>query len=315
MAQELKTAKPNFLIIGAPKCGTTSLAGWLQDHDQVFMPANKEPALFLDHYGYRNLDSYIKIFSDGADKPLRGEASAGYLAAPEAPARIRDTLPDVKLIILLRNPARRAFSGWAWMVMEGYEPIANFSEAVAAEDQRANDPQFKFRAPEYFMDYLYFRVGLYAEQIERYFALFPKEQIKIILLDELTKEPTRVYEDTCRFLGIEPSAHVNLTARNVSRIPRFRKLQHMCRRLNQASMYVEPDWLPHGIPKERQIRISQHWLSNAVNQIAPRIIGWNIRHGSVPIEDETTIALLREKYRIPNQRLAALIGRDLSRWI
>lgn len=279
------------------------------------MPELKGPALFLDHYGYIDWQPYIALFSGALHYPLRGEATTAYLAAPECPARIYQALPDAKLIILLRDPAHRAFSAWAWMVMEGYEPIASFSEAIAAEDRRANDPQFKFKAPENFMDYLYFLVGLYAEQIERYFALFPREQIKIFLFEDLVTDSKRVYRETCTFLGIEPSLNVDFSPRNVSCIPRSVKMQYVFRRINQSAMQVDPQWLPNGIDKRSVIRIRPRWLSNFAEKLTLRLISWNVAHGFRPIRDEATVAQLRERYRVPNEKLSALIGRDLSAWM
>jgi len=310
----LPRTAPNFLIIGAPKCGTSSIYEWLRETGGIFLPDNKEPSFFLDHYGYTNWDGYMSIFAPASDFPLRGEASAGYLAAPEAPARIHETLPNAKLIILLRNPVSRAFSGWLWMVMEGYEPLGSFADAIAAEAQRASDPNFKFKAPEYFMDYPYFTVGLYAEQIERYFALFPKEQIKIFLFDDLVNEPKRIYEETCAFLEVKPSTHVNLTARNVSSLPRSAMLQYFLRRVNQSTMFVEPDWLPHAMNRGTAFKIRPRWIADRADDLSRRLMDWNLAQGSKPARDDKVDKQLREKYRVPNEKLAALIGRDLSHW-
>ena len=151
-------------------------------------------------------------------------------------------------------------------------------------------------------------------KIERYFALFPKERVKIFLFDDLVKDSKSVYQETCAFLGIEPSADADLATYNSSRRPRSIKMQYLFRRINQSAMHVDPNWLPNGIDKQSVVRIRPRWLANNVDKLTRRLLSWNLAHGFTFSKDEASEAQLRAKYRVPNAKLSALIDRDLSAW-
>jgi len=193
---------PNFLIVGSAKAGTTSLYHWLRYHPEVFMPEKKEPSYFVDGYGMSDLDAYLLLFAPGRGKKAIGEASTAYLASPESPQLISKQLGKVKTLILLRNPVERAFSLYCWMVMVGCEWLPTFEEAVKAEEKRCSDQFFRWHNPEYFWDYMYFRSGLYFEQVKRYTDTFGRDLVEIYLFDELKNDPGKLYGKVCNFLGI-----------------------------------------------------------------------------------------------------------------
>jgi len=206
--------KPNFLIIGAAKAGTTSFYQWLRQHPEVFMPAIKEPSFFVYGYGISDFEKYLSFFETASSMRAIGEASTAYLVAPEAPQLIYKMAHDIKIIVLLRNPVHRAVSLYAWMVREGYEWLNTFERALAEEERRFHDPSFRWNNPEYFWDYMYFRSGLYYEQVKRYIDTFGEESVKIYLFEELVNRPTEVYRDVCYFLDITPKFVPNFIAYN-----------------------------------------------------------------------------------------------------
>lgn len=136
---------------------------------------------------------------------LIGEASPGYLFHPLAPRRVAETIPDAKLIALLRDPVERALSHYHHEVALGREQLS-FEEALDAEPERTRGEEERLRRqPGYFSaawwDYTYLARGRYAEQLERWFAVFPREQLLIVASDDLAADPARTYGRVLEFLG------------------------------------------------------------------------------------------------------------------
>jgi hypothetical protein len=137
-----------------------------------------------------------------------GEASPGYLFHPLAPERVRETVPDARLVALLRDPVDRALSHYHHEVALGREPLS-FEDALDAEDERTRGEAERLtREPEYFShawwDYTYVARGRYAEQLERWFEVFPREQLLVLATEELAADTAGAYARVLRFLGVEP---------------------------------------------------------------------------------------------------------------
>jgi hypothetical protein len=242
-------------------------------------------------------EKYLLIFRPGRGKKAIGEASTAYLAAPESPQWICKILGDVKIIILLRNPVQRALSLYSWMVMEGFEWLDTFEQALAEEERRFLDSSFRWKNPEYFWDYMYFRSGLYYEQVKRYIDTFRRESVKIYLFEDLVGFPTEIYNDVCKFLELSTEFHPIFTPQNPSRIPRSIALQNLLRKLQRAL----------------------HRLPNAFQSITHRSIALMMSLG-VSAERKQTIPLelvktLQERYRLDIIQLGKLVQRDLSHWL
>jgi hypothetical protein len=199
---------PDFLIIGAQKAGTTALYAYLRWHPQITGPSFKEVSFFDRHYaqGERWYRAHLPIRSRG----VVGEASPSYLFHPSAAERVARLLPQVRLIALLRNPVDRAYSHYQHEVALGREPLS-FEDAIAREEMRLEgEVDRMLRDPAYFSDawwnHTYVSRGRYAEQLERWFAAFPREQLLVLLTDELAAETRGTYGRVLEFLGVE--AHV-----------------------------------------------------------------------------------------------------------
>jgi hypothetical protein len=196
--------KPNFLIIGAAKSGTTSLYHYLRSHPEVFMPARKEPTFFAvpEAGGITDEAEYLALFAKAGGKKAIGEASISYLYDPESPRRIREFLGDhVKMIAILRNPVDMMYSLWGHVVRAGGESLG-FMEGLAKERERQSDPEFASKCLGWAANYAYTARAMYAQQLERYYAVFNSSQIKVFIYEEFFQPGLPQYADLCSFLGI-----------------------------------------------------------------------------------------------------------------
>jgi len=197
---------PDFLILGAQKAGTTALYAYLRWHPQITGPSFKEVSFFDRHYarGERWYRAHLPARRRGK---VAGEASPSYLFHPLAAERVARTLPDAHLIALLRNPVDRAFSHYQHEVALGREQLS-FEDALAREDERMrgevermlNDPTYFSHA---WWNYTYTARGLYAEQLERWYAVFPREQMLVLLTDDLAADTPGTYRRVLDFLGVD----------------------------------------------------------------------------------------------------------------
>ena len=206
-ATSFARALPDFLILGAQKAGTTALYSYLRRHPEIGGPAWKEISYFDRHYR-RGTGWYRGQFPFRSDGRIAGEASPGYLFHPLAPERVKETVPDAKLIVLVRNPVERALSHYHHEVALGREPLS-FEEAIEAEPERTRGEEERLvREPGYFShawwDYTYVARGRYAEQLERWFAVLPREQLLVLAAEEMAAEPAQTYERVLEFVGASP---------------------------------------------------------------------------------------------------------------
>lgn len=304
---DVQTIMPNFLIIGAAKSGTTSIWHQLEQHPQIFMVPNKQLNFFAlekedrdfrgppprdpSLHSIKTIEAYRAQFAEVANETAVGEASNLYLYSPTAAERIREYLPDVKLIAVLRHPAERAYSRFLHMVRNGREPLTNFAQALDEEEARIRD--------HWWPDFHYLHVGLYYAQLRRYFDVFPREQLKIYLYEDLRSDPLGVLQDLFRFLGVDdtftPDASIKY---NVSGIPKNENLHLFLQKLRQVRPTVER-FLPEGL-QHRVLRVASniHNQNLAKPQLSPEV---RMR--------------LVEGYREDTLKLQDLIQRDLTAWL
>jgi hypothetical protein len=195
---------PNFLIIGAARSGTTSLYRYIQDHPDIYLPQAKrpEPHFFLKEEEYKKgLDYYSeKYFSQWSGEKAAGEASTSYLYQSHVARRIHKHLPEVRLIAILRNPVDRAYSNYWITVQNGLDDVS-FEEAVGREGERINAPKSKFW--EAVQPQAYLDRGYYFRQLNHYLEYFKREQLLILLFNDLRKSPGRVVREVFRFLEVD----------------------------------------------------------------------------------------------------------------
>jgi hypothetical protein len=201
---------PQFLIIGAQRCGTTHIYDVLTAHPDVAAASHKEIHFFDLHYrrGPRWYQGNFAAVSQRgrAREPICGEATPTYIAYRQIPGLVHDLLPDVRLLVLLRNPVDRAISHYHHFVRLGYER-RRFADAIAWEYEHlagGNDPLL-LDSPERRGDPLYLSHGAYACQLRFWFERFPREQILIVQSEELFGAPEGVLGLVAEFLGLTPS--------------------------------------------------------------------------------------------------------------
>lgn len=203
----MKHKVPNLFIVGAAKAGTSSLWYLLKQHPKIFMPDDekwKEPAYFSELKVKRvtSSDKYFGLFSNVTDEIYAGEASTAYLTDPSCARRLYDFNPDSRIIILLRNPIRRAYSLYTWMVQEGYEYSIAFEDALDREAKRKTRNIPNFFEPEYYSNYLYFESGLYCDQVLRYLKYFNQNRVFVGLFENFVSNSDIFLKEVLQFLNL-----------------------------------------------------------------------------------------------------------------
>lgn len=223
---------PNFFIIGAAKSGTTALYRYIKQHPDIFMPARKEPHHFsfteetkqtkgpgdYVRFAITDFSEYKKLFDGVSNERAIGEASPTYIYIPGTAERIASVIPNAKIIAILRHPADRAFSAYMHLVRDGYEKVLDFDEALKLESDRI--------ANNWGPIWHYTRVGFYYEQLVRYYRVFDRDRLHVIIYDEFRKKPLEVIQGIFRFLDVNDNFVPDTSDEpNVSGVPRYQTLQ------------------------------------------------------------------------------------------
>lgn len=206
---------PSFIIIGAQRCGTTSLYDYLSNHPQI-IPSPVKELFYFDDYYTRPINWYKSFFPTEKQKEklerdlvarvITGEASPSYFFHPYAARRIKETLPQVKLILVLRDPIERAYSHYNHIRRLNREPLS-FEEAIEKEQERITPDIEKLNKDEFYKadhrrDYSYLTRGYYAKQLTEWYKYFPKEQLLVVQSEEFYKDTPRVYNEIVEYLGL-----------------------------------------------------------------------------------------------------------------
>ncbi len=206
---------PDFFILGAQKCGTTSLYYYLVTHPSIASAWRKE-LFFFDSNFQKGLSWYRgqfpfsirRYYAELIRKQnfITGEACPNYLFYPNVPKRVAEILPQVKLIVLLRNPVDRAYSHYRHQVARGREKLS-FEDAIACEEERTRGDAEKMMTDENYYSYnytiySYLERGVYVDQLQRWFRWFSKEQFLIHRSEDLYTNPATIYKQTLEFLNI-----------------------------------------------------------------------------------------------------------------
>jgi hypothetical protein len=206
-------ALPDFLVIGAPKAGSTAVHEALVQHPQLFLSTPKEPKHFLtdgtrprrgqqrgpgDAHSAREWiwqrERYERLFADAPAGKLRGESTPFYLWDKAAHRRIHEAVPDVKLIAIIRDPVDRAYSNWTHLWCDGLEYEDDFVTACREEPTRI--------AAGFAPFWRYLELGKYGEQFEHLFRVFAREQVHVLRYKDLVDEPAKSIDSICEFLGV-----------------------------------------------------------------------------------------------------------------
>lgn len=231
--------KPNFFILGAPKCGTTSLVHWLSDHPEIYMSPIKEPHFFNTDHNYHLVHSekeYYKLFSNVEDEHKAiGEASVWYLYSEDAVRNIEEQLPNSKYIVMLRNPVEMMISLHQQQLFSGNENVEDFKRAweIISKRKKGNKIPPLCREPKHLF---YDEVCKLGTQLENLFKQVDEERIKVIFLDEIKEDPRIQYEEILNFLGVKSINKDDFSVINQAKVRKSKLLR------NLIKIYI---WIRH----------------------------------------------------------------------
>lgn len=289
-------APPNFFILGAAKCGTTTLYRLLSAQPSVFFPREKEPRFFEDDLYYaRGIERFLlDHFRGAAGYPARGSATPSYLAngATVRDRMLRELGSDLRFIVILRDPIGRAWSHYLHQVRYRVEP-ETFERALELEQARKQEGKLHWVS--------YFEDGCYTRQLQCWHERFADDRFLVLLTRDLAEDPAAVVRRALSFLDISEEAA--LPPRRVVANPRGdARLGWIAASLNRPGRPM------NGLKRLLPYRLRQR-VRNRVNQ-------WNRRTSdTLPQLDPRTAASLRERYRDDVLELEGLLGRDLSFWL
>ena len=263
---------PNFIIIGAPRAGTTWLAANLREHPEIFMPPVKELHFFDAEYE-KGIPHYERWFNQASGEPAVGEATPSYLYLPFVAERIAAHLPDIKLIACLRDPVERLYSRY-WNAKAKYPENTD----LTFEQKLEKKP-------------LFIHEGLYADHLERYFRLFPRENILITFYEDLKDNPGGYLRNIYRYLSVDEGFESPLLKQTVNSAASKNKISK-----SKALWH-----LYQGLMKIRAFGLAEY--VHRANMIP-----------YPPMRQETRRWLVEDVYAESNRRLSDLVGRDLSHW-
>jgi hypothetical protein len=289
---------PNFVVIGAAKAGTTALYWYLSEHRAVFMSPVKETNFFaynLDQTGklvygdpdvhrfpVRTLEEYQALFADAGEATAIGEASPLYLESPQASGRIAALLPDARIVCSLRHPVDRAYSDYLMYLRRRGRHF---------DPERELTPSAVWAKP----DSRWMQVSRYHDQLARYFEIFPRDRLHVLLFDDIKANALQATQRVYTFLGVDPTFVPDLdTPHAAGGIPASHRLEGFLSR--SALIPTLRPWIP----------------ARAANWVR-RLRARSLR--KAPSLPGGVRAELTGHFREDIRRTADLIGRSLDHWL
>ncbi|WP_258098212.1 sulfotransferase family protein [Marinoscillum pacificum] len=301
---------PNFMIIGAGKSGTTALYEYLAEHPDVYMSPVKETNFFalegeklvdpkddpeqMFHYPWSvtNWEEYQKLFDGVKEQKAIGEVSPMYLYSQEAAFRIKVKFPDMKIIVILRNPVDRLYSRFMHLARENRKPTSRFEDAL-------NKNTIWWRRNDLVTE------GFYHKHLQKYYKLFDRDQIKVILYDDFKSDPLKEVQNIYEFIGVngwhEPDFNTEYNVSGLIKNPVIDKL------IGQKSVIKELAAMVN--PKLKDAITNNQQLKKWINQLRKKNLV------KVPIPANIRNSMVESIYGSDIQQLQSLINRDLSNWL
>jgi len=290
---------PNALLIGAQKAGTTSLFDWIAQHPQVFANSAIKDCPFFWHDAtfQKGFKFYDAFFEGASDEQVLLGGNVNDLFFENAPERIHQLNPAMRLIICLRNPVERAYSAYAYAVERGHEN-RNFAEAIRQELAGCRYDNLIDRTQKEYIEH-----GRYWTQIQRYLSLFVRSRLHVVFFEDIKEQPERVVKEVYRFLGIDDGFTPTLSKKNVTGNPA------QFSRLNKAIF---------------DYSLKQPWWWAALKRIFSKELRYKLRRGLMSLQrkggvappppDPETIKSLSDYFKEEVVAMELLAGRDLSHW-
>jgi len=292
--------RPDFFIVGAPKCGTTAMSSYLEQHPEVFM-AVKEPHFFgtdlASTWFVRDEEGYLSLFSAAREEKRVGEASVLYLYSERAAREIKAFEPRAKIIAMLRDPVEMMHSLHSQLLFQGTEDIEDFGAALEAEEDRRRG--LRIPAKNHLIQTLFYReIARFTEQVRRYLRVFGRENVHVIVYDDFRADTAAEYEKALRFLDVDPGFRPELEVVNPNKRSRNKVLQVI---LQNPPLVVR--WIVRALTP-RRVRWKLIEVFKTYNsRYEPRD----------PVNPELS-ERLRTEFAPEVERLSELLGRDLTHW-
>jgi Sulfotransferase domain len=288
--------KPNFFIIGAPKCGTTSLASWLSEHPNVFFTSPKEPEYFNSDIApifKGGIRKYESLYWGVNQTHLAvGEGSTVYLRSEEAVKNILSYQPNARFIVGIRNPLEMVVSWHGQMVRNGWESETDFKKAWDLQSIRAQGKKIPPLCPDR-QHLQYGEVCKLGRQLKQFYKLVGKDRCYVYLLDDMKRAPGKLWKDILDFLQIPNTEKPNFPI------------------LNEGK----------DIPK--LLSITGAAIDNIKQKVGLRWVGWGLitsikslfaKKTEIEISPEVS-AELKDYFFEDISLLGEIIGRDVSSWL
>lgn len=293
-----KARKPNLFILGAPKCGTTSLASWLGEHPNIFMSQQKEPQYFSPDYAAplrpQSIRAYENLFAEaGAHHTIVGEASTVYLRSRVAVPNILNYAPNSRFIVCLRNPLEMVLSCHAQQLKMGMETEAEFARAWNMQWDRKDGKNIPITCPDKKL-LLYGEICQLGRQLNRLFQIVPQDQVLVIFLEDIKNNVRHEYQRVLSFLDVADDGRIHFPVENERAIPRFPFLSQAVKRV----------W---------DIKVRLGFKKNlGWGKLFHRLNNFNPGSTRVPLEMKASLyAYFKQDIAL----LATITQRDLSHWL
>jgi sulfotransferase family protein len=293
--------RPDFFIVGAAKCGTTALEAYLGSHPDVFMSPLKEPHYFgsdlpfADRAPFSEAE-YLAHFAGAHGERRIGEKSVWYLYSKRAAAEIKEFSPNARIIIMLRNPVDQMYSLYWDRRFQGSEAITDFEAALRAEPSRRRGLDLPRRGMR--ENVLYRAIASFPEQVARYFDAFGRENVHVIILDDLKTDAAAVYVATLEFLDVSPVPDARLRPKNIGRQVRSSRVARL--------LHTPPGFV---------VRLGRAILSRPARVgLAARMRRLNSRQARPPSMPVALRRRLQDEFAPEVERLGRMLDRDLSHW-
>ena len=289
--------KPDFFIIGAPKCGTTALAHWLSEHPNVYMSPVKEPHFYntdINNSDIRDRTAYESLFSGASETHLAvGEASVWYLYSRDAIPNILEDIEDPKFIVMLRNPVDMAISLHEQMIFSGMETEQDIHRAWKLQEKRACGKKIPVACPDGKL-LLYRETCSLGRQMQRLCKWVPRGRLQIILLDDIKSDARSVWIQVMEFLGVPDDGRREFPVINAAKRRRWPLVKQIndFYALSRKKLSLPP--LGTGILRALDRR--------------------NIVHRQRPPVDERVTEMLHGAFDPEIELLEEVTGRDLAHW-
>ncbi|MCF8095723.1 MAG: sulfotransferase domain-containing protein [Desulfobacteraceae bacterium] len=292
--------RPNFFIIGAPKCGTTSLASWLGEHPNIFMSKPKEPQYFNTDYSApgrpASLEEYEKLFKKSSSRHKAvGEATTGYLMSEEAVPNILNYCPSARFIVCLRSPIEMVQSRHAQLLKMGIESEPSLKVAWRLQEARHRGENVPATCPDKKILF-YDEVCMLGLQMERLFQIVFRHQVLVIFLEDMKSNPRREYRRVLEFLEVEDDGREDFPVENARALPRFPLISQSLR-----------------IAGLVKTKLGLHGKGIGIGRIISRLNNRKPdgKQKLSPEMEET----LRDYFKEDIGLLSSIMGRELSHWL